>query len=257
MRVANRFVKSTPRCACPLAIGLVVAASAWAQAPRMESAPLVAPFSSTKPGTKLPAGWEPLLFGSLKMPTEYRFVDDAGAVVLHAKSNAAASGLIDPVRFDIRSAPHVQFRWKISKLIEGADNSIAAKEDSPVRVTLGFDGNRSKLTFGEKTSSLLAKQATGRDLPYAQLVYVWANSGAVGTVIANPHTKRVQMIVAVSGGADVGKWVTITRNVVEDFRRAFGEEPGMLTDVGILTDTDNTGTSVEAWYGDIRFLSSP
>jgi hypothetical protein len=79
----------------------------------------------------------------------------------------------------------------------------------------------------------------------------------VGAVIENPHTHRVEMVVAVSGAAEVGKWVTLTRNVVEDFHRAFGEEPGLLTDVGILTDTDNTGGSVEAWYGDIRFLAAP
>jgi hypothetical protein len=61
------------------------------------------------------------------------------------------------------------------------------------------------------------------------------------------------MVVASSGAAGVGKWQSLSRNVLEDFRRAFGEEPGMLTDVGVLTDTDNTGGSAEAWYGDIRF----
>ena len=76
-------------------------------------------------------------------------------------------------------------------------------------------------------------------------------------MIANPHTKRVEMVVAVSGAAEVGKWVTLSRNVVEDFKRAFGEEPGVMTDVGILTDTDNTGATVDAWYGDIKFLAAP
>jgi hypothetical protein len=62
------------------------------------------------------------------------------------------------------------------------------------------------------------------------------------------------MVVVGSGATGVGVWQTIRRNVIEDFRRAFGEEPGPLTAVGVLTDTDNTGKSVEAWYGDIRFL---
>jgi hypothetical protein len=238
-----------------LAAAIVAANSAYAQ--RMESSPLVTPFSAAKPGTAPPAGWEPLKFGSLKTPTEFRFIEDQGRTVLHAKAAGAASGLIHGVRFDIKSAPLVQFRWKISNLIEGADNAVAAKEDSPVRITLGFDGDKAKLTLREKTASLIARRATGRDLPYAQLVYVWANTTPVGTVIENPHTRRVEMVVAASGGVDVGKWITVTRNVVEDFRRAFGEEPGMLTAVGILTDTDNTGATVEAWYGDIRFLAAP
>ncbi len=126
-----------------------------------------------------------------------------------------------------------------------------------MRIVLGFEGDRSKLTFGERTASLLAKSASGRDLPYAQLIYIWENKAPVGTVIENPHTRRVRMIVAASGPANVGKWVTITRNVLEDFKKAFGEEPGLMTEVGILTDTDNTGDTVDAWYGDIRFLASP
>ena len=223
-------------------------------AQEMSGSALVAPFSSAKPGTALPRGWETLKFGSLKNLTEYKFVEDGGTIVLNAKADNAASGLFFPVKFDIKAAPRIEFRWKVSKLIEGADNSIASKEDSPARVSLSFDGDKSKLTLKEKSSSFLAKSATGRDLPYAQLVYVWANTAPVGTVIPNPHTKRVEMVVAVSGGAEVGKWVTINRNVVEDFRKAFGEDPGPLIDVGILTDTDNTGASVEAWYGDIRFL---
>ncbi|MCC6193655.1 MAG: DUF3047 domain-containing protein [Burkholderiales bacterium] len=238
-----------PRIACALVAGAALhAGAALAQ---------VVPFSSAKPGAVLPKGWEPLTFGSLKNPTEYRFVEDQGGVVLNAKADNAASGLIFPLKLDVKATPNIQFRWKIAKLIEGADNAVASKEDSPVRITLGFDGDNGKLTFGEKTKSALAKTATGRELPYAQLVYVWANTYPVGTVIPNPHTKRVQMIVAASGPADVGKWVTITRNVVEDFRKAFGENPGLLQDVGILTDTDNTKASVEAWYGDIKFLPGP
>jgi hypothetical protein len=75
----------------------------------------------------------------------------------------------------------------------------------------------------------------------------------VGTVLPNPHTRRIQMIVAANGDAGVNAWQTITRNVRDDFIGAFGEEPGMLTAVGVLTDTDNTESHAEAWYGDIRF----
>ena len=99
----------------------------------------------------------------------------------------------------------------------------------------------------------MSSNNNNRDLPVSQLIYIWSNKVPVGTIIPNPHTKRVQMVVASSGAAGVGKWQALSRNVLEDFRRAFGEEPGMLTDVGVLTDTDNTGGNAEAWYGDIRF----
>jgi Protein of unknown function (DUF3047) len=240
-----------------LILALALAAPSMANAQQATAAPVVATFSAAKPGPALPSGWEVLSLGSTKTPTEFKFVDEASMVVLKAHAEAAASGLNHRVKFDIQNAPIIQFRWKIGSLIEGADNKVASKEDSPVRIVLGFDGDKSKLTFGEKTKSLLARSATGKDLPYAQLIYVWANNHPVGTVIANPHTKRVQMVVAVSGAAEVGKWVTLSRNVVDDFKRAFGEEPGLMTDVGIMTDTDNTGATVDAWYGDIRFLATP
>jgi Protein of unknown function (DUF3047) len=243
--------------ATPLILALALAMSSATNAQRMEGAPLVAPFSAAKPGTALPSGWEVLSLGSTKTPTEFKFVEEGGAVVLKAHAEAAASGLNHRVKFDITSAPIIQFRWKVANLIEDADNRVASKEDSPVRIVLGFDGDKSKLTLGEKTKSLLARSATGKELPYAQLIYVWANKYPVGTVIPNPHTKRVEMVVAVSGAAEVGKWVTLSRNVVDDFKRAFGEEPGLMTDVGILTDTDNTGATVDAWYGDIQFLAAP
>lgn len=247
----------TMRPATILLLAFALAVSSAASAQQAAGGAVVTPFSTAMPGGALPRGWEVLSLGSTKTPTVYKFVDDGGQIVVSAHAEAAASGLNQPVKIDINTVPIIQFRWKIASLIEGADNRVAAKEDSPVRIVLGFEGDKSKLTFGEKTKSLLAKSATGKDLPYAQLIYVWANRYPVGTVIANPHTKRVQMVVAVSGAAEVGKWMTLTRNVVDDFKRAFGEDPGLMTDVGIMTDTDNTGATVDAWYGDIRFLATP
>lgn len=220
-----------------------------AQAPKQP----VAPFSSAPPGAALPSGWQALKLSSLKRLTDYKLVDDQGVVVLNARADAAASGLLHVVNFDITTAPVMHWRWKISNLIEGADNSNAAKEDSPVRVVLGFEGDKSKLAFRERTASTLAKAGSGRELPYAQLVYIWSNTKPVGTVIENPHTRRVEMVVATSGPSGVGQWMVLQRNVYEDFKRVFGEEPGRMTEVGVLTDTDNTGASVEAWYGDIEF----
>jgi len=235
---------------------LLCAQAAIAQTGAQPSKQPVPPFSEGKAGGPLPTGWQPLKLSSLKRLTEYKLVQDQGVVVLDAKADAAASGLLADVDFDIKSAPVMQWRWKISNLIEGADNANAAKEDSPARIVLDFEGDKSKLGFRDRTASSLAKAGSGRELPYAQLMYIWSNTKPVGTIIENPHTKRIQMVVAASGPSGVGKWVTLKRNVYDDFKRAFGEEPGRMTEVGVLTDTDNTGESVEAWYGDIEFQAA-
>ncbi len=242
-----------------IAIASLVASLAApdASAQRIESSSLLVPFSSARPGTMLPPGWELFRIAPNKALTLYRFVEEQGVVVLHAHAEASASGLVAPVRFDINASPIMQWRWKVAQLIDDADNAVASREDSPVRIILNFEGDRSKLSLRDKASSAIAKRISGRELPYAELMYIWSNRAPVGTVIENPHTHRIEMVVANTGAANVGQWVTVRRNVVDDFKRAFNEQPGLLSEVGVLTDTDNTGATVDAWYGDIRFLPAP
>jgi DUF3047 family protein len=234
-------------------VALLVAAPAVAQPPSMESTPLVPQFSTAKPGATFPAGWMPVKINDQKKPTQYDLVDDQGTVVLHAVADGAASLLGHTVNFDLKAAPVMTWRWKTARLIPTADNAVASKEDSPVRIVLEFDGDKSKLSFADKSTFATGKLLSGREIAYATLMYIWSNKEPVGKIIPGPRTPRIQMVVASSGASGVGQWQMLSQNVVEDFRRAFGEEPGKLTGVAVLTDTDNTGDKAEAWYGDIQF----
>ena len=220
----------------------------------MEAAPLPAPFSGNKAGAVLPRGWEPVKLGERKRPTQYTLVEDGGVIVLHANAVGAAAGLAQFAVFDVRSAPVVEWRWKAGSLIQGADNRIASKDDAPVRLMFAFDGDKSQLSLVERAVFYLTEKLSGRELPYALLQYIWAGDIPVGTVLENPYTRRVRMLVVASGPGGVGTWQSLSRNLHDDFRHAFQEEPGLLTGIGVMTDTDNTGGSVDAWYGDIRFL---
>lgn len=238
------------RIAIALAV-LLASAVVQAQAPAQP----VAPFSTARPGTTLPQGWESRRITEQKRPTVYELVDDNGAVVLRARAEAAATGLGYPVSFDLRATPIVEWRWKISRLIPNADNKTALREDAPVRLVFEFDGDKSKLSLTERTGLAFAQSNSGREAPYATMMYIWSNTYPVDDVFPNPRTGRVQMVVASSGSQGVGAWQTLRRNVYEDYKRAFREEPGRLKAVGVLTDTDNTGETVDAWYGDIRFVA--
>lgn len=79
----------------------------------------------------------------------------------------------------------------------------------------------------------------------------------MGISVPNPYTDQVHMIVVESGPAKLNAWITEERNVYEDYKRAFGEEPPMISGVAIMTDTDDTGESAEAYYGDIVFKKRP
>jgi len=214
------------------------------------------PFSAMRAGVPL-APWTPIGIAFGKRHTRYDVVDDDRATVLHAVADDSASALACPMHLALRDAPVLAWRWKIAALIPDADSRRASREDAPARIILEFDGDTRKLPLIDRGIYGVAKRVAGRELPYATLIYIWSNRDAVGTVIANPHTRRIQMIVASSGEAGVGAWQAISRNVHADFVRAFGEEPGLLTAVGVMTDSDNTDSHAEAWYGDIRFESAP
>ena len=88
-------------------------------------------------------------------------------------------------------------------------------------------------------------------------MYIWGHNIAPDTVITSRHTDRIKMIVAEAGVDKAGAWHDLQRDLYADFKRAFGEEPGPITGIGIMTDTDNTGEKARAWYGDIRPLRAP
>ncbi|RJG07192.1 DUF3047 domain-containing protein [Noviherbaspirillum cavernae] len=241
---------------------VMIAGCALRQVPDDDAAPAVAsgnakdrlaPFSAGAPGG-LPSGWEPVVILRTKKPTHYQLVAEQERTVLHAKAVGASSGLMQHVSIDPLQQPWLTWQWKIAGLVKTADNFHGATEDSPVRIVLGFDGDKDTLPFADQVLFDTAKLITGHDFPYATMMYIWENKAPVGTVIANSRSKRIQKVVAASGPDGIGQWKNFTRNIVEDYERAFGEKPGRLIGVGVLTDTDNTGETVEAWYGDIRVL---
>jgi len=218
--------------------------------------PYVKPFAAgDADGTRAP-DWQDWSFSRFKKPTRYELVTDSGQVVVKATADGSASGLRHRLKLDPAAHPLLTWRWKVNRLIESADNTRKDTEDSPVRVLVTFDGTIEKLPLADRLLFDDVYLLTGRRMPYATLVYIWENRLSKGAVIPNSHTSRIKMIVAESGRENLGQWHTVTRNVVDDFRHAFGEQPGTITSIGIMTDTDNTGEKAEAYYGDIRFLGA-
>ncbi|MPW18112.1 DUF3047 domain-containing protein [Paraburkholderia sp. CNPSo 3157] len=214
-------------------------------------------FSMIAPGASLPPGWKNLPVVHGKPMTQYTLVHDSQTTVLQADANRSASALMHEGNIDLAQTPVVAWRWKAEKPIEGADNRDGSKEDAPARLVFAFDGDKSKLSLFDRASMGVAKRLGGQDLPYATLMYIWSTTAAPGNVIANPHTGRVQMIVVSGRPGDAGQWQSLRRNIVQDYQKVFHEPPGRITGYGLLTDTDNTGTTTRAWYGDIQFLPGP
>lgn len=232
-------------------------AAAPPRPPDAVALPQVPKFSGAKPGDVSPSGWRVWQLSGMKRPTQYELVDYQGRTVVFARANASASGLIYPFAIDLAEFPILHWQWKVPALINGADNSRRHTEDSPVRVVVAFDGDRSRFSFEDRIFADQFRMFTKQELPYALLMYIWENRAPVGTVINNLHTGRIKMVVAGSGAMKLGEWHEVERNVREDYERAFGEPAPRVRSVGIMTDTDNTGETASAYYGDIQFLRAP
>lgn len=100
----------------------------------------------------------------------------------------------------------------------------------------------------------LAETLTGEPPPYATLMYVWDTRAAPESLFQGHRTDRVRKIVLESGAARRGQWLQYRRDLVADFRRAFGEDPGRLIGVAYMSDADNTGGRARARYGEVRLI---
>jgi hypothetical protein len=65
------------------------------------------------------------------------------------------------------------------------------------------------------------------------------------------RTDRIRTLVVASGPQQLNQWLPFRRDVRADFELAFGEPPGALLSIGLMTDSDNTQSSALAWYGGI------
>ena len=212
----------------------------------------VGKFSAAAAGTALPEGWKPLTFAKVARHTAYQLVTEAGEVVLKARSEASASGLTREIRIDPREYPIVRWRWKVDNLLAKSDITRKQGDDYPARLYITFEYEPAKVSFSRRAQYRIGRLLFG-DIPIAALNYVWDGKAAVGTFADNAYTDFAKMVVVRSGAQALGTWVEEQRNVYDDYRKAFGEEPPMIKGVAIMTDTDDTEESATAYYGDIVF----
>ena len=218
-----------------------------------ESSIRIGNFSRLTPENPLPVEWQPLTFKKIKQHTQYRFVNDDGQTVIQADSRNSASGLIRKVSIDPRLFPHITWRWKVDSVYAKGDVSRKNGDDYPARIYITFAYNPDQVGFFEKAKYEAARLMHGDTLPLAAITYIWANRAPVGSIVTSPYASQSKMVVVRSGSTRAGQWLEEKRDFYADFKKAFGREPTLISGVAIMTDSDNTGESAKAWYGDIIF----
>ena len=212
----------------------------------------VAKFSTGTIGQAIPDGWKPLTFKKIEKHTTYELVKDGDSVVMKAISQASASGLTKEVKIDPKEYPIIRWRWKVENVLTHSDVRRKEGDDYPARLYITFEYDPDKVGFTKKLKYKAGRAIFG-DIPIGALNYIWETKTPIGTIVENAYTDFAQMIVVESGTTKVGMWVEEERNIYEDYKRAFGEEPPMINGVAIMSDTDNTKEQATAYYGDILF----
>lgn len=207
----------------------------------------VANFASTSE-QQVFTNWQPYHFSLFGRSTRYQLVQQGNKQVMLAFSEKAASGLIRNLSVKLDEHPILNWHWKITGLPAGADDHSKAGDDHSARLYVIFKAPEANVLGWLKST-------TGLSDSHA-LNYVWANQTASDTLIPSPYTERSVMLTANSGVSQLGQWVGVSRNVYQDYRRAFGSEPPPVSAIAIMTDGDNTGSNLTSYYGDIYFSRS-
>jgi len=185
-----------------LVLGLLVMAKEG-RAETMSRSSIVLESFDTDPLSVFPAGWR-AREDEVIAHQIYRVAQENGNRFLHAysESRGIEVGLVKIFR--AQDTPVLSWRWRALQLPPGANERIAATNDSAAGVWVIFDN---------------------RVLPRA-LKYVWSTTQPVGTRITNPGYWRAKTIVLRSGAARLRTWQTETVNIYHDYKAFFGEEPG-------------------------------
>lgn len=179
------------------------------------------------------SGWQIQRFEG---ETEYTFETVDGRQGLRATSEGTASGLYRELAVDLAQTPYLAWSWRVGGVLQEVDERTRGGDDYPARVYVVVSGG---LAFWRTRS----------------LVYVWSSNQPIGSTWNNAFTDNARVIALRSGAVDANRWVHEKRNLIADFRQVFGDDVQEIDAVAIMTDTDNSGQSATAWYGNITFVA--
>jgi hypothetical protein len=212
---------------------LVLSAAALAAAVPPGSV-LVEDWSATHEGTRgVPPGWQAQKWGSPK----YDFtvvVDNPGRALL-VRSDNDSSTISKEVKVEVKAYPMLQWRWRVVAVPPRGDARKAETDDQAAQVYVTFP----------RFPAAVRSRIIG---------YIWDSNAPAGATFPSAKVGNVTYVVVRSGTADLGKWMTETRNVYDDYKRIYGEEPKEAVGaVSLSTNSQNTASRAEALFGEILF----
>ncbi len=164
--------------------------------------------------------------------------DENHEKVIHLKSHQSSIALYREVEFELDTSPILTWNWKVTILPKEANSSLESQDDQAAGIYVVFP----------RFPAFINSQVIG---------YIWDNELPEGTVVKSPKNSQVHYVVVRSGYSDLGKWISESRNVLEDYNRIYGEHPPDIGGISFMIDSDDTQSSAESYFGKVKFHNIP
>ncbi len=188
---------------------------------------IIADFSSGVDTKGVPMGW------ALKEKcgkAAFKVVKNSRLYALLLKSKDTSFSIQKEIEVDIKQYPILTWKWKVTELPKGGDFRKSKTDDQAAQLFLAFSKVKA-------------------------IVYIWDTTAPQGLIddAAAPPFMIIKAVVVRSGSSDVGKWITESRNVYEDYKTIFGEDPPPVAGVRIQINSQHTETAAESYFADVAF----
>ena len=147
-------------------------------------------------------------------------------------------GIKKEMSFDIRKYPYLTWKWKAARLPKGGDIRKRDTDDQAGQIYVLFP----------KFPAMVNTRSMG---------YIWDTLTPAGTFGTSTAYSKMKYVVLQSGTEKLNQWIRETRNVYEDYKKSFQEEPPQAGGVFLYINTQHTESSGEIFYGDIFFSAQP
>lgn len=198
------------------------------------------------------ARWRPVTFPKIQEHSQYTIENQGRESVLRAESRASASAIVYREPFSVYDYPRLHWKWKVENVYEKGDARTKEGDDYPLRIYVLFEYDPDRASLRQKLKHELGRRIFGEELPLATLVYIWANREDEKGIIPSPYTSDAQLFVLQRGKRNLSRWILEERNMLEDYRRAFGTDPPARATLGIMNDSDNTKEASVSFVGFIE-----
>ncbi len=187
----------------------------------------IADFSSSIGAPGVPAGWQ---LKEKSGKADFAVVKDGDVAAGRFRSVDSSFSLQKEVNVDLKQFPLLTWKWKVTKLPTGGDFRKSKTDDQAAQLFVAFS----------KTKAI---------------VYIWDTTAPAGLMEDTSPVPfmTVMVVVLQSGPAELGKWITETRNVYADYKKLYGSEPPAVSGIRLQSNSQHTGTSGEGYFADVVF----